>query len=56
MASHCSRVFYLYLSVDLKDVGDVSKNGLNFFLGKDGTPDLPLFFQWMFKKLKREKR
>lgn len=42
---------YLYLGVNLVDVWDATKNGLNFFLSQDRSSNLPLFFQWILEKL-----
>lgn len=45
---------HLYSGVNVIDVWDAAKYGLDFFLGQNGSPNLPLFLQWKLEKLQKE--
>lgn len=45
---------HLYSGVNVVDVGDAAKYGLDFFLGQNGSANLPLFLQRELEKLQKE--
>lgn len=49
------RTSYLYPGVNLVDLGDAAKDGLDLFLGQDGSAHLPLLFKGQLEKLRQEK-
>lgn len=49
------RTSYLYPGVNLVDLGDAAEDGLDLFLGQDGSAHLPLLFKGQLEKLRQEK-
>lgn len=45
---------HLNSGVNVIDVRDAAKYGLDFFLCQDGSPNLPLFLKWKLEKLQKE--